>query len=293
MTKFRLFFSHRTSDKERVTELQESLKELLPNLPIEDVATAVPCIDDWKTIASEIIHSCDGLICIVNEDTYMSEPVDWEIREAHRLNKPLVVTTLSEHFKLPSACNELRIEAIPWKATDVAGYIGEMLVSRVLFLKHDWSTGPPQSEIVWQQYNLMVQSWESLIERRQTVNTVYITANSALLAGIGILISSVDKLGFGWAAVGLTVVAFLGVALSFNWRRTILSYGTLSRAKAKVVIALETFMPARLFDAEWRVLEAKRYKSTTATDNQTALFFLLLFVALFLVAFGMAIGQWV
>jgi len=177
-----------------------------------------------------------------------------------------------------------KIEAILWNAAKVAGYIGEMLIPRALFLKHDWSKGPPEATAIWQQYRLMVLSWESLIQRRQTVNTVYITANSALLAGIGILASSLDKLGSIWAALGVMVMAFLGIALSFNWHRTVLSYGTLSRAKSKVVTALEEYMPARLFDAEWRVLEAKRYKSTTATDNQTALFFLVLFVALFLAA---------
>jgi hypothetical protein len=290
---FQVFFSHKTSDSERVRELQESLKELLPNFPIEDVSTTVPYIEGWKAAATAILQSCDMLVCIVSKDTHKSEPVDWEIREAYRLSKPIIVTTLYESFELPSACNDLRIGSIPWDATVVAGQIGEMLLPRALFLGHDWSAGAPQSAVISQQYNLMVQSWESLIGRRQTVNNVYITANSAILAGLGLMLSSVDKMGYGWAAAGVTVIAFLGAALSFNWRRTIISYGTLSRAKAKIVTALETYMPAQMFDAEWRVLEARRYKSTTATDQQTALFFLLLFGSIFLVSTGLMIGTWI
>jgi len=292
-TKFQVFFSYKTSDSERVRELQESLRELLPNFPIEDVATAVPYVDNWKAAATAILQSCDMFVCIVSEDTHKSEPVNWEIREAYRLSKPIIITPLDKRFELPSACHDLRIGYISWNATEVAGQIGEMLLPRALFIGQDWSAGVPQPAEISQQYNLMVQSWESLIGRRQTVNTVYTTANSALLAGIGLMLSSVDKMGYGWAAAGVAVMAFLGAALSFNWRRTIISYGTLSRAKAKVVIALETYMPAQLFDAEWRVLEAKRYKSTTATDQQTALFFLLLFSSIFLISCGIAIGQWI
>jgi hypothetical protein len=57
-----------------------------------------------------------------------------------------------------------------------------------------------------------------------------------------------------------------------------------------VVEAFEAYMPAKLFDAEWKVLEARQYKSTTDTDKQTALFFMLLFSAVFLVALGVAVG---
>jgi predicted lysophospholipase L1 biosynthesis ABC-type transport system permease subunit len=58
-----------------------------------------------------------------------------------------------------------------------------------------------------------------------------------------------------------------------------------------VISAMEAHMPARLFDGEWRVLEAKRYKSTTETDMQTAQFFLLLFVTVTLLAAGVAVSQ--
>jgi hypothetical protein len=225
------------------------------------------------------------------EDTYKSEPVDWEIREAHRLGKPLVVTLLSGHCQPPLACKELQIETTPWDANDLAGRIVKLLLPRALFLKHDWNKGLPEPAEIWNQYNLMVQTWEALIGRRQIVNSLYISACSALLAGIGVLISSIDKVGHGWTMAGAAVIAFQGAALSFNWRRTISSYGTLSRAKADVVAALEVHMPARLFDAEWRVLEAKRYTSTTETEKQTAVFFFLLFLAVLLIAGGIAAGQ--
>src|SRR5262245_18002035 len=159
--KFRLFFSHKTSEKPRVQELQSSLKQLLPNLPFEDASSEVPHADDWKATATAVLESCSGVVCFVGEDTHGSEPVDWEIREAHRLGKPLVVTSLSDCCPLPAACKDLHIESAPWDANEVAGRIGELLVPRALFRNHDWSKGAPDATAIWIQYNLMVQSWLS------------------------------------------------------------------------------------------------------------------------------------
>ena len=125
---------------------------------------------------------------------------------------------------------------------------------------------------------------------------MYVTANAALLAGIGALVTSVDKIQVQNLAWGSVIITMVGVLLNVNWFRTIVSYGVLSRAKSKVVAAIEDFLPARLFDAEWMVLEANQYRSTTDTDKQTAWFFILLFAAFLLISFGaslaLAWAQW-
>jgi hypothetical protein len=290
---FKLFFSHKSADSAQVEQLKSALRELLPNMPFEDVALGIPSGEgvDWQTPAASRLETCDGVICIVGAETYASGPVDWEIAKGLEYEKPLIVTRLSSEFALPPSCVARQIAAHDWNAVAVAGRIGEMLVSKALFLKHDWGAGKPDAASLWNQYSLMVQSWEALINRRQTVNTVYVTASTALLGGIGVVVSTTDKTGLLWGAAAVAIVAFLGAALGFNWRRTVVSYGTLSKAKAKVITALEAYMPAQLFDAEWGVLESKRYKSTTESDKQTALAFTLLFVGAFVVAVGIAFAQ--
>jgi len=291
MRRFRVFFSHRSADAELVRDLKARLRDLLPNMPFDDVSESVPFQDDWRAPAQSVLEDCDALVCIVGPNTFESEPVDWEIAQAAQLGKPIVVTRRSADYQLPPCCERLSIAAMEWDPVVLAGHIGELLVNRALFLNHDWKSGPPEHSAIWNQYSLMVQSWESLIERRQTVNTLYVSAAAALLAGIGVIASASDKVGLAGAASGSALLALLGASLSFNWRRTIVSYGTLSRAKSKVVAALEAYMPAQLFDAEWRVLEARRYRSTTDTDKQTATFFCLLFAALALATSGLAAAQ--
>lgn len=291
MDTLHVFFSYRTDDKDRVRDVNAALRQLLPSFPFDDVSLRVPFTDDWQTHALTVLESCHAFVCVVGQDTHASGPVDWEIRQAHRLGKPLTITRLSHEYALPPSCAELRIPVLEWDTAELAARIKGVLLSQALFPRHDWTTGPPKPEAIWDQYNLMVQSWEALISRRQTVNTLYVTADAALLAGIGAVASSTDKTGVMGAALGIAVLAFLGFALSFNWRRTLISYGTLSNAKATVITSLEAYMPAQLFDAEWKVLERMRYRSTTETDSQTAYFFMLLFLAIALVGGGVAIAQ--
>jgi hypothetical protein len=280
MNNFKIFFSYRTADKDKVQELLNSLRELLPNFPFEDISENVPFADDWKADASRLIEECDGFVCIIGEDTYKSEPIDWEINEAARLGKPMYISVLSGQYPYPQACEEQRIEPSLWDSGRVAIELAEILLPKALFAKHDWSKGAPDPDLIKDQYNLMVQSWESLIERRQKVNTIYLSASSAILGAIGGLVSSMKNIGNQWSLAGIIILAALGFLLTCNWRRTITSYGTLSKAKSKVVSAFENYLPASLFDAEWRILEANQYKSTTQTDYLSAQLFRVLFLVI-------------
>ena len=291
MQAFRLFFSNRSSDADRVRELCAALAKHLPHLPFSDLSLTVPYTNDWKPLALAALESCEAVVCVIGKDTHASEPVEWEVREAYRLGKPLTVTRLSRDYELPKFCAELKLPILEWDTAQLAQKLKQLGIASALFPHHDWKVGAPSPDTLTNQYNVMAESWEALINRRQTVNTLYVTADAALLAGVGAVASSAKDTGAIGAAVGVVGLALLGLALSFNWRRTIVSYGTLSNAKADVMCALEAYMPARLFDAEWRVLERTRYQSTTKADTQTAQSFMILFASLAVVGFIVAIAQ--
>ena len=290
MKPFQLFFSNRSKDQPDVDSLKATLADLLPNLPFEDVSQGVPFNDDWKTPAKEILQSCDALICAVGPDTHKSEPVDWEIREATRHGKPLLVTRKSEEHKLPSCCEELQVPVVPWNTIGLAARIGELLVHKVLFRNHDWESGEtPDTDQVWNQYQLMVQSSEALVSRRQEVSTRYLTALGVLLSAIGALVALSEKAGITNTLIGITIFLALGAVLSWLWKGTINSLGVLNKAKFKVISALEDYLPAQLFDAEWKVLESNRYKSTTESDKSMAFGFFVFFLVVSL-GTGIAAG---
>jgi hypothetical protein len=76
---------------------------------------------------------------------------------------------------------------------------------------------------IFEQYQLMVEDTARLTDRRQTINNIYLSANSLLLGGIALLAqqSGVKNLA-DLFLVFLLVCA--GMVLCFDWSRLIESY---------------------------------------------------------------------
>lgn len=283
MSEFEIFFSSRTADRGAVAELTSALKRRMPHLKFHDCAADLPDAAGWKETAQQKLETCSLFVCVVGPTTSASENVDWEVERASAFKKPMVFVRESASATLPKSFPQGTL-VMPWVPEVIARKIAEQLQTPGLFNRHDWSTGEPTPDDLWQQYSIMVQSWETLIARRQAVNTWYVTAAGAVLAGVGVLISRIDDKTVVGVGLAICLVSLIGLGLSLNWRRILKSYGSLSRAKSDVVGALEEQLPVRLFDAEWSVLERLDYKSTTQTETQTALFFVLLFSVIAAVA---------
>lgn len=281
-----IFFAHRTCDRDKVIELQKQLKKLLPDLGYEDLSQYVPSNQHWKDTAGKLIEMADAVICIVGPTTYESEPVAWEIERAVEAKRPLFISVLEPSHILPAIVHDRALDHQAWEATSLAASLGTILIQRAVFNSRE------DIQSILTQYGIMVESWESLINRRQGVNQLYLSAAAALIAAIGALIGlAKDLRGFN-IAIAVFIMASLGLLLCWNWHRTISSYGTLSQAKSKVISAMETVLPVRLFDAEWKVLQHKMYTSTTQTDKRTIEIFMGLFSSVSLLALGFIAGAW-
>jgi hypothetical protein len=140
-------------------------------------------------------------------------------------------------------------------------------LSEVLF-----PSGPPASDADTQQaldlYKVMVQSSESLVGRRQGVNTFFLTMNGALLTASGLIVQSSggDKL----AGVGIFVLALAGAILCLAWRSLITSFGQLNTGKFRVINTIERHLKAAIYAAEWEALgrgeDPKIYRSFTSRE---------------------------
>ena len=281
-----IFFAHRTSDREKVIELQEQLKKLLPDLGYQDLSKHVPSNQHWKDVAGKLIDSADAVICIVGPTTHESEPVAWEIKRAVEAKRPLFISVLEPSHILPSIVRARALDHQAWEASSLAASLGAVIIQRAVFNSRE------DIQSILSQYGIMVESWESLINRRQGVNQLYLSATAALVAAIGGLVGlAKDLRGFN-IAIAVLILASLGLLLCWNWRRTISSYGILSQAKSKVISAMETVLPVRLFDAEWKVLQHKMYTSTTQTDKRTIEIFMGLFGSVSLLALAFISGAW-
>jgi hypothetical protein len=150
--------------------------------------------------------------------------------------------------------------------------VGQKKESRPGFSEILFPLGPPSDERATQQtfdlYKIMVASSEDLVNRRQGVNTFFLTMNGALLTGSGLIVQSGGEIRLG--ALGILVLAVAGVLLCAAWRSLIKSFGQLNRGKFRVINSMERHFAAAIYAAEWEALgrgeDPKIYRSFTSRE---------------------------
>lgn len=133
-------------------------------------------------------------------------------------------------------------------------------------------SGPPKNfkekNQAFDLYKIMVNSSESLVGRRQSVNTFFLTMNGAILTASGLIVQSSG--GDKFSALGIIVLAIAGAILCFAWRSLITSFGQLNRGKFEVINTLEQYLKAAIYAAEWEALgrgeNPKIYRSFTSRE---------------------------
>ena len=165
-----------------------------------------------------------------------------------------------------------------------------------LFEKTLFPAGPPTDTASKKQaidlYKMMVASSESLVSRRQAVNTFFLTMNGVLLTAFGLIVKSAgtDRLN----ALGIFVLAIAGAILCCAWRSLITSFGQLNRGKFQVINTIERYLNTAIYAAEWEALERgenpKVYRSFTSREiwvpNALLILHILTAVVALLVASG-------
>lgn len=222
----------------------------------------------WKTAAYKEISESEVVVVFDDAKCKESPNASWELKLAKEISKPLVYID-------PKSIDEGEVA----KLSAIYHHNEEF---ESLFSLSD--------EKVDDLYKMMVQSSESLVQRRQTMNAFFITAIGALLAIAGAL----QKFGnTGSSLTSFLVMVSFGLAGMFlcnSWRNLIDNYGKLNTAKFRVILRLEKALPAQIFAAEWAALGKGRrpakYQSFTSTENMVPLWFAVLIFGLVMGACG-------
>lgn len=124
-------------------------------------------------------------------------------------------------------------------------------------------------QLLLEQYKLLVNTSESLVSRRQTANTFFLSFNSVFLSGIGLLF----KPGISGqpGTVGVLALSISGILVCVAWIRLVRSYRQLNSGKFEVINQIEQHLPASMFCAEWDALgqgkDDKTYRPFTKTEQ--------------------------
>ncbi len=247
----------------------------------------------WKTDASKKIKKSQMIIFVVGENSYKSPYIAWEIKEAIKYKKPIYILKLKDENKLHDA---LYTEDSFTK--EKINYGKVVTTEEILNIIRSYDAGDYglfngavnelNQEALLEQYKLFLQTSEDLVERRQNVNSFYISISSALVAIMGVLFA----MEFGYEAeliIGF-IFCIIGIILSISWSKILTCYGNLNSSKMKIISSIEKQLPLSLFDAEWAALSdklnKKKYVSFTESEQIIPRLFGFVYLVIMMVIVG-------
>ncbi len=130
-------------------------------------------------------------------------------------------------------------------------------MSSDLFPQKKESYGTNYQQHLFEQYKLYVEGAEKISDRRQNANNYFITINTALitLLGFSFQVSFLENLS--WVRI---LLAGVGIVICVIFWHLLRSYKQLNTGKFNVIHEIEKYLPAALYDYEWKVLEEGKNK---------------------------------
>ena len=239
----------------------------------------------WRPEAKNLIKSAQVVLYIASEDGHNSRNIDWEIRQAKKFGKAIVVYNEDKKYKL----NDTLFEKDPFTKENMLICKEVKSMKKVLEIIEEYETGAYihlfneehlEMGNLFEQYKLFSDTSESLVARRQNVNSFYITANTALITIAATAFSLNDNL---LSQLIITIVlSFPGLLLNKSWLKVMESYSLINNSKMKILGMMEKRLSASLFGAEWEAMSSKynrqRYVSFSDRERHLPIIFNWVFI---------------
>lgn len=240
----------------------------------------------WKPEAKRRMKAAQIVLYIVGKDGHKSKNIDWEIRQAQKLKKAIVIWNeggyelngqlyVNDPFAKSSELQYKQITTIQELYEIIEDYENGRYI-------HLFNVETIEPEKLFEQYKLFSDTSETLVARRQNVNSFFITANTALITiAASVFAFEVNLLVRALITMVLTIPGFL---MNSSWIKVLDSYSLLNSSKMKILGLLEKKLQASLFEAEWEVMDnkynVKRYVSFADRERRLPKIFNLLFAAI-------------
>ena len=253
---------------------------------------------DWELTAKKKIADADVILYIrlnaskeLAEETFKN--VSYELEEAQEHHKNIIVVEIPLETKpntneiiiankgVPAIIYEkdfLEHNCIKYKVIDsldmkaIKAEIFDM--NKELF---SVSNMKPDSFswLLLEEYKIMLDTSERMMDRRQGTNSFYITLCTAMLTVIvGFVATKANT--FAWSAVTF-VISGMMLFICDNWKKTLEAYGLSNQAKYEVLNKIEEKLPASIFKSEWKYGKSIKYSSYSKRESKVPQTFFCLF----------------
>jgi len=259
----KLFVIHRFRDRKQA---RSKIKELAREFAIEFQLVFLDSSggDKWQIRALRAIDEAEAVIVFNRPSCEESKNATWEIERAKYSGKKIIDLTLGGDNQ--ESAEQLKLLYDMKDEFDVC-----------------FSSN---NKDALELYKIMIESSESLIQRRQKTNAFFITVIGSLIAIAGLLVkaSAINNNSYRI----LYCISVVSLLLCNSWRNLIDNYGKLNKSKFDVILRLEKDLGAQIYSAEWAALgqgvRPKKYKSFTSTEKNVPLYFSLLITVITLMA---------
>lgn len=252
----------------------------------------------WHRIARSKIKKCDMVVFFDNRDDYSDtnlNNIKWELKLAGKYKKRIVIFKKNNEKYAPQLYDkdysELVVDHTKYQTRNVEDALnffksqaGWTVENNILNSAKKVEPRPVSNEdkhLLLEQYKIMIDTSEKLMERRQSMVSLYITICTALIAFIG------ASFAFGNLLITATITLLTGVIiiiLCYNWRTSLGAYELNNEGKFEVINQIEKHLPADMFECEYRYNKMKGIRSYSAREKVLPLIFMFVGVALILLS---------
>ena len=129
-----------------------------------------------------------------------------------------------------------------------------------------------EKELILAQWQTCVEMADSISGRRDTMNNLFITLNSALITAISSF----------WDVRSISV-SFIGIIVSIFWFLFINNFKRLNEAKFKIVNDMELKLLEQPFTKEFQILKVNGYKEGTKLEKMLPTSFGIFYIAIIVI----------
>ena len=125
-----------------------------------------------------------------------------------------------------------------------------------------------KQKLILEQWKTCVEMANSVSQRRDTMNNIFVTVNLAIVAAVTV----------SWDSK-CALLSMAGLVICCIWFLFIGNYKNLNKEKFQIIHELENELPTQPFADEWVLLKAnKKYKNGTKLEKALPFSFIALYV---------------
>ena len=255
---------------------------------------------NWKKDALKRIKMAQVVIVVIgvdSNDVSKVKTMGWEVKQSLKKNKQIMIVSPNGYdppdylYHIDRFTNQNQLIAKLQTIEEIKKRIDDFSKGYYNIFSQKYSDMETEDKLshkneLIDQYKLFQKSSEDLVSRRQTVNSFYVSVNSAMVALMGIVMGLIEMPAKFYVLIFMCIT---GIILDISWIHILDAYGTLNGAKMKVIKLMEEQLPVALYDVEWRVmsdkLNNKKYVSFTSSEKRIPKLFAIVYV-LIVIAIG-------